>query len=45
MTGQSEIFMATQELKMYNHEFYKYPVLGEAIDEVREYIKCEIADI
>jgi hypothetical protein len=30
---------------MFNHELGKYAVLGEAIDEAREYLKCELADV
>jgi hypothetical protein len=37
--------LATQEIKMYNHEINKFPVFSDVIEEVREYLKCEIADL
>jgi hypothetical protein len=30
---------------MYNHELGKFPVFSECIDEAREYLKCELADL
>ena len=45
ITGQSEVFLATQELKMYNHDVAKMPVFAESLEELREYLRCEVADL
>lgn len=45
ITGQSEVFLATQELKMYNQDVAKMPVFAESIEELREYLRCELADL
>lgn len=44
-SGQSEVFLATQEIKMYNTDITKYVVYNDMIEEVREYIQCESADL
>lgn len=45
VTGQSEVFLATQEVKMYSHEMGRWAVMGEAIEEAREWLRCELADV
>ena len=44
-TGQSEIFLATQENKLYNSELVKYPIYPDMLEEVRMSLKCEFSDL
>ena len=45
VTGQSDVFMAVQELKLFNGEISKYAVVDSSIQELREYVRCEMADL
>ena len=44
-TGQSEVFLATSEIKCHVEDVLKYPVLNESIKELRLWIECEYFDI
>ena len=45
MTGQSEVFLATQEVKMFNSDMGKLVVYPDMLEEVRAFLGCEYADL
>ncbi len=44
-SGQSDIFLAVQEIKQYREDQYQFPVLPELIEELKTFIFCEKADV
>lgn len=43
-SGQSDVFLAVQEIRQYKHELYDYPVFPEVLQELTTFINCENAD-
>jgi len=39
-TGQSEVFLAVQENKLYNTDVTKYLIFPDMLEEVRDYFSC-----
>lgn len=39
-TGQSEVFLAVQENKLYNTDVTKFLIFPDMLEEVRDYFSC-----
>lgn len=44
LSGQSEVFLAASEIKMFSSSFTKYPVFNESIEDFRVFCELELND-